>query len=146
MIYYALSAAIVVFIYFNVLGLFRGYKEIPEGEYKEKLWKYKKQEIVEKAVICLIFIGIIFSMKYTGDIAAIALAAMVVMLVIERVFAQHIRKSLTCPHCGGPVWSGTYIVLLQARKNCPWCQKPLSAETEHAQAPLTEESAEHEES
>lgn len=145
MIYFGLSAALVIFIYFNVLGLFRGYKEIPDGPYKEKLWKYKKQEIMEKAVICLLFIGIIFSMKYCEEIALIALGAMFIMLAIEHVFARHIRKSLTCPHCGGPVWSGTYIVLLQARKNCPWCKKPLSAEKDECTVCQTEESTNHEE-
>lgn len=130
-VYIGFSIGVTLLIYFNVFAIFRGYKEIPRGAYKSQLWKYKKEEILEKGVICILFCAIIFSMKYCTEIALVAMIVMGLMLAVECAFARHVRRSFLCPHCGGPIWKGTYVVLIQARKTCPCCGKSLIEETDH---------------
>ncbi len=115
------SVLLVVFIYINVLGMFKGYKEIPEGKYKQTLWKYKKMELIEKGIICVVFTVVIFSMGWTDELAAVALAAMAVIMLIEYLFGKYIRKSFICPNCGAPIWTGNFIVILRAKKQCYEC-------------------------
>lgn len=100
--YIVFSVIVTALIYFNVFGLYMGIKDIPKGSYKEALWKYKKMEILEKSVICLFLVGIIISMYFTDETAAITLIAMVFMVPLEYLFARYVRKNLVCPHCGGP--------------------------------------------
>ena len=50
MVFYIFALVIVALIYFNVFGLFSCYKDIPEGPYKQTLWKYKKMEIIENSL------------------------------------------------------------------------------------------------
>lgn len=139
MIYIGLSALVIIFVFFNVIGLFKGIKEIPEGEYRDELWKYKKMEVVEKAVQCAILVIVIISMKFTEEVALVALIAMAVMMTLEYFFAKYIRKSLVCPKCGKPIWNGNYIVIIQAFKWCPFCQEPLIEMPDVQNAPNTEE-------
>lgn len=126
MVYLILSVAITGFIYFNVLGLWRGYRELADSAYKAKLWKYKKYELIEKGVISAIFVGIVYSMKYFDDeIAVICLAAAALIMGCEALFGRFMRKALVCPVCGKPVWNGNFIVILQPRKYCTGCRSRL---------------------
>ena len=124
-IYIVFSAAVTALIYFNVFGLFMGIKEVPPGIYRDTLWKYKKMEIVEKGVICVLFAVVIISMYFTDETAAIALGAMAVMMPLEYFFGRYIRRSLVCPECGGPVWTGNFIVVIKPRRACAHCGKPF---------------------
>lgn len=99
MIFYIFALVIVALIYFNVFGLFSGYKDIPEGPYKRALWRYKKMEITEKSVIAAIMAILIISMNYTSETAMIALIGMVLVTAIEVPFGSYIKKKLTCPRC-----------------------------------------------
>ncbi|WP_419026137.1 hypothetical protein [Emergencia sp.] len=115
------SVLLIAFIYINVLGMFKGYKEIPEGKYKHTLWKYKKIELIEKGIISAILVFVVFSMGWSNELAAIALAAMVIIMIIEYFFGKYIRKSFICPNCGAPVWTGNFIVILRAKRQCYEC-------------------------
>ena len=44
MVFYIFALVVVALIYFNVFGLFHGYKDIPEGPYKQALWFLHKEE------------------------------------------------------------------------------------------------------
>ena len=121
MVFYIFALVIVALIYFNVFGLFSGYKDIPEGPYKQALWKYKKMEIIEKSVIALIMAILIISMNYTSETAMIALIGMVLVTAIEVPFGSYIKKKLTCPICHGPVWTGKSFVILRPRRTCEYC-------------------------
>lgn len=123
--YIVFSVIVTALIYLNVFGLYMGIKDIPKGSYKEALWKYKKMEILEKSVICLFLVGIIISMYFTDETAAITLIAMVFMVPLEYLFARYVRKNLVCPHCGGPVWTGRYLVFIRPRKYCAHCGNSL---------------------
>ncbi len=121
MVFYIFALVIVALIYFNVFGLFHGYKDIPEGPYKQALWKYKKMEIIEKSVIALIMAILIISMNYTDETATIALVGMVLVTAIEVPFGSYIKKKLTCPRCNGPIWTGKSFVILRPRRTCEYC-------------------------
>lgn len=121
MVFYIFALVIVALIYFNVFGLFSGYKDIPEGPYKQALWKYKKMEIIEKSVIALIMAILIISMNYTSETAMIALIGMILVTAIEVPFGSYIKKKLTCPSCHGPVWTGKSFVILRPRRTCEYC-------------------------
>lgn len=138
MVYIVLSVLVTAFIYINVLGMWKGIGEIPEGQYKDTLWKYKKMEIVEKGVISLIFIAITFSMKLTDEVAMVALAAGALLMIIEGFFGKYIRKSLVCPSCGEPIWTGNFIVLLKPRKKCAHCGYAFVEEPESQEIPSEE--------
>lgn len=145
MIYIVFSILVTALIYINVLGMWKGIGEIPEGPYKEKLWKFKKMEIIEKGIISLLFTVVIISMKFTEEVALVSLVVMAIMLTVENLLARTVRKGLVCPHCGGPLWTGNYIVLLRPRKWCPHCSAPLvempkaSEETEETEEIETDE-------
>ena len=127
MIYIVMAILVVAFIYFNVLGLFRGYGELPDTPYKQNLWRYKKLELIEKGVISAIFVCIVFAMKYYADqVAAISLAATALILILEYFFGRFMRKAMVCPKCGAPVWNGNFIVILKPRKYCSSCHYPLA--------------------
>ena len=121
MVFYIFALVVVALIYFNVFGLFHGYKDIPAGPYKEALWKYKKLEIIEKSVVALIMAVLIISMNYTQETAMIALVGMVLVSACEVPFAFYIRKKLVCPRCNGPVWTGRSFVILRPRRTCEYC-------------------------
>lgn len=126
MVYVGFSAFMIVFIYFNVLGLFRGYWKMPDCEHKRTLWKFKKLEIIEKAVQCAILTFMIMSMYwFPPHTATIALIGLAVMMAIEYVFGSYMRKAFLCPNCGGPIWEGNFIVILQPWRICPHCDYPL---------------------
>lgn len=121
MVFYIIAVLFVVFVYVNVLGMFAGYKNIPEGKYKEELWKFKKMEIIEKGVISVIMAAVIISMNYTEEIAGITLIAMILVTAIEVPFGNYIKKNLKCPECGGPVWTGKAFVIIKPRRICEFC-------------------------
>lgn len=126
MIYIGFSVFVVVFIYFNVLGLFKNVTKVAESDYKKELWKFKKIEIAEKAVICVLFVVIIMTMKYNEEqIATVALILGAVMMIIEHFFGRYMRKAFVCPNCGGPIWEGNFIVILQPWRICPHCSYHL---------------------
>ena len=101
--------------------MFKGYKDLPDGDYKRTLWKYKKMELIEKGIISVVFAVVVFSMGLTDEVAAIALGAMAVIMAIEYFFGKYIRKSFLCPNCGAPIWTGNFIVILKAKKQCYEC-------------------------
>ena len=139
MIYIGFSVFVVVFIYFNVLGLFRNVTKVAESDYKKELWKFKKIEIAEKAVICALFVVIIMTMKYDEEqIATVALILGAVMMIMEHFFGKYMRKAFVCPNCGGPIWEGNFIVILQPWRICPHCSYHLDG----AGNPPAEESTE----
>ena len=121
MVFYIIALVLVILVYVNVLGMFAGIKNVPEGKYKQELWKYKKMEIIEKGIICAILAAVIISMNYTQEIAGISLVAMVLVTIIEVPFGSYIKKHLTCPECGGPVWTGRSFVIIQPRRICEFC-------------------------
>lgn len=131
MVFYIIALVFVVLVYVNVLGMFTGIKNVPEGEYKEKLWKYKKMEIIEKGIICVIMAAVIIAMNYTEEIAGITLVAMVLVTAIEVPFGNYIKKNLTCPNCGGPVWTGRAFVIIKPRRICEFCGHNFYVDTKH---------------
>lgn len=135
MIYIGFSIFVTAFIYFNVLGLFKNVTKVAESRYKRTLWKYKKIEIAEKAVICALFAVIIMTMKYDeSQIATVALILGAVMMLIEYFFGRYMRKAFVCPNCGGPIWEGNFIVILQPWRICPHCNYHLDgAEPKHTE-------------
>lgn len=121
MVYYIIALVVIALIYLNVFGMFAGIKNVPEGKYKEQLWRYKKMEILQKGIISIIFAAIIISMNYTQEIAVVSLIGMALILAVELPFRSYICKHLVCPHCGGPVWTGRYFVIIQPRRVCEFC-------------------------
>lgn len=121
MVFYIFAFVVAGLIMFNVFGLFAGYKNIQEGAYKQALWKYKKMEIIEKSVIAVIMAVLIISMNYTAETATIALIGMILVTAIEVPFGSYIKKHLTCPRCGGPIWTGKSFVIIRPRRTCEYC-------------------------
>lgn len=123
--YIIFSIVFVIFVYINDLGIMKGFKDVPEGEYKDFVRKYKRIEILEKAVICAIFVFMITSMGWTDEIALIALIGMAAIMTIEYFFGKYMRKSFVCIQCGESLWTGNYIVMIRCRKICPHCNHIL---------------------
>lgn len=122
MIFYIISVVIIGLIYGMSLLAWKGFKDIPSGNYKDALWRFKKLELIEKGIISVFFLLVVFAVPWFGENnGMVTLIAVAGILIVEKIFGDWFRKSLLCPDCKGPIWIGNFYVCLSPLHKCGHC-------------------------
>lgn len=126
MIFYVISGILITLIYGMSLLAWKGFKDVPPGNYKDALWRFKKLEFVEKGIISVFFLLAIFAVPWFGDNnGMVTLIAVAGIITVEKFFGDWFRKSFLCPKCKGPIWIGNFYVRLKPLHKCGHCGHEL---------------------